>query len=46
MVRVFTGLFMGNKSESITGYLAGVVDKVKDDSTDAFNNGLHAALQP
>ena len=46
MVKVFTGLFMGNKSDSISAYLAGVVGKVKDDSADAFNNGLHAALQP
>ena len=46
MVGVFTKLFIGNKSDAISAYLAGVVDKVKDDSTDAFNNGLHAALQP
>ncbi|NBV98702.1 MAG: hypothetical protein EBR67_04215, partial [Proteobacteria bacterium] len=47
MVKVFTGLFMGNRSDAISAYLAGLVDKVKhDDSNDAFNNGLHAAFQP
>lgn len=46
MVKVFTGLFAGNRSDTISAYLAGLSGKLQDDSMSAVANALYSALQP
>jgi hypothetical protein len=46
MVKVFTGLFAGNRSDTISAYLAGLSGKLQDDSMSAVSNALYSALQP
>lgn len=46
MVKVFTGLFAGNRSDIISAYLAGLSGKLQNDSMSALGNALYSALQP